>query len=733
MISASVLRELAADLTRPRQVGSAVLAGLVAAVVFVVFCLSVTAAVFSGPLEAYFPRALGLLLFAFCVLGVLIGLGSGFRGAVGGPPIPSVMLLVAIWGTFELEGRVAYATMVITALIGTLGVGAAFLAVGHLRLARYLRFIPYPVAGGFIAGTGGLACLVSLRLMGLDLDPQALAATVAPGAHVDLAIGVVYGVALFVMLKRWKNYLLFPVSFAVVVVLVHLATSLLGVAADEAGVRGLAFSAPEAGGLWPPLGPADFAFIDWAAVAGHLYHLVVLFIVLLACVVIHLGAVEAATDTDQDWNREFTVNGWSNLVVGFGGAPPGCMLAPSTVRNVLFGATSRVTCLVTSLALAACLVGGVDLFRLVPLPLPLVAALLLCLGLQMLEAWLVDTVRRLAWTDYGIILAMFAALVLLGFFQGVAVGMVFTVLVFVLGLSRVDPVESRFTMRDRQSNRTRPVPERAILLAEGSHVQAYRLRGYLFFGSAYPLADQLKASLAAQPPPSCILLDFENVTSFDFSAVNAMVRFIRAADTEGVVVVLSGAPKRLEVVLEAELPPALYANLVREHDEDHALERCEEIVIEKWQSREESEGSSRDALLEQVVDDFARHLDRQVLFEEMLGELEVWLEPREFASGETIVASGEPRDGLQLLRQGRASQFDSNGTRLFELSPGAVIEPRGAFDASPAANATIAVEPCRTLVLAPDVRAKLEHNEPQLMLKLNAYTFTAPDRHSATA
>ena len=163
---------------------------------------------------------------------------------------------------------------------------------------------------------------------------------------------------------------------------------------------------------------------------------------------------------------------------------------------------------------------------------------------------------------------------------------------------------SRFTMRDRQSNRTRPVPERAILLAEGSHVQAYRLRGYL---------------------------------------------------------------------------------------------------------------------------------DRQVLFEEMLGELEVWLEPREFPSGETIVASGEPRDGLQLLRQGRASQFDSNGTRLFELSPGAVIEPRGAFDASPAANATIAVEPCRTLVLAPDVRAKLEHNEPQLILKHNAYTFTAPDRHSATA
>ena len=45
----------------------------------------------------------------------------------------------------------------------------------------------------------------------------------------------------------------------------------------------------------------------------------------------------------------------------------------------------------------------------------------------------------------------------------------------------------------------------------------------------------------------------------------------------------------------------------------------------------------RRRLLEQVVDDFARHLDRQALFEELLEDLEPWLESREFAAGETLV------------------------------------------------------------------------------------------------
>ena len=717
-----LLREMGRDL-RSEKLIPALSCGMITGVQLLVFSVSMAAVVFSGPLSPYLSGGLGIVLFGYCAIGTLVALWSGFRGAVAGAPLPTVMMLVAITTTIDLDGRALFATTVATALIGTMAAGLGFLVIGHLRLARFLRFIPYPVAGGFVAGTGGLACMVALRLMGIGFEPGVPFTSPAPEVALNLGIGIAYGVGLYVLLKFWKSFVVFPASFLVAASVFQLALPVLGVSGEEAQAAGLVFSGTSGGELWPPIGPSDLPYIDWAEFAGQIPNLLILFTITLVCVVMNLGGVEVAANVDLDWNREFRVTGWANAVTGAGGAPPGCLIATTSIRNVLFGATTRLTGLFTALALAACLVAGDALLGL--FPVPLIGGVLLFLGLHMMEAWLIGTVRRLAWTDYLIIVVMFATIVVFGFLEGVAIGMLITTVIFVISLSRMDLLQSRFTMRDRQSNRTRPVPERAILLAEGRSAQAYRLRGYLFFGSAYRLADQLKLSLTGDPPPSCILLDFGNVTSFDFSAVNAMVRFIRAADAEGVVVVLSGASQRLEAALEAELPPAVHANVVSERDEDHALERCEEIVIGKWQLRQESEGRSRDALLEQVVDDFARHLDRQVLFEELVGELEEWLEPREFASGETIVAFGEPSEGLQLLREGRASQFDSSGNRLLQLSPGDVIEPRGAFDASPAANATIAVEPCRTLVLAPNVRVRLERSRPQRMLELYAYLFTA--------
>ena len=724
-----MIRELGRDL-RSEKLVPALSCGMVTGVQLLVFSVSMAAVIFTGPLTPFLAGGVGLVLFGYCAIGTLVALSSEFRGAVAGAPLPSVMMLVAITTTIDLDGRDLYATAVAAALIGTMAAGLGFVLIGHLKLARFLRFIPYPVAGGFVAGTGGLACVVALRLMGVTFDSDELFSSIEPGVALNLGIGLAYGLGLYVLMKIWKSFVIFPASFLAAGAAFQLAMIAFGVSGEEARAAGFVFSGMSGGELWPPIGPSDLPYIEWVELAGQVPNLLILFTITLVCVVMNLGGVEVAANADLDWNREFRVTGWANAVTGLGGAPPGCLIATTSIRNVLFGATTRLTGLFTALALAACLVAGDTLLGF--FPIPLIGGVLLFLGLHMMEAWLIGTLKRLAWADYLIILVMFATIVVFGFLEGVGAGMLITTAIFVISLSRMDVVQHRFTARDRQSNRTRPIPERAILLAEGGRMQAYRLRGHLFFGSAYRLADQLKLSLGADPPPSCILLDFANVTSFDLSAVNAMVRFIRAADAAGVVVVLAGASERLEASLEAELPAAVRARVVSERDEDHALEHCEDIVIEKWQSEHERQAGSRDALLEQVVDDFARHLDRQVLFEEMLEELEEWMEPREFAGGDTIVAAGEPRDGLQLLREGRASQFGSGGTRLAELSPGDVIEPRGAFDPSSAANATIAVERCRTLVLTPDARVRLERSQPRRMLRLYEYVFTADEGASGS-
>ena len=100
--------------------------------------------------------------------------------------------------------------------------------------------------------------------------------------------------------------------------------------------------------------------------------------------------------------------------------------------------------------------------------------------------------------------------------------MLVTATFFAVRLSRVDLVASTFTSRDRRSSKARPLPDQAILSNEGDRVQAFQLRGYIFFGSAYRLVARLRRVLGKEPRPACVLLDFSSVTGFDLSALNSL-------------------------------------------------------------------------------------------------------------------------------------------------------------------------------------------------------------------
>ena len=64
-------------------------------------------------------------------------------------------------------------------------------------------------------------------------------------------------------------------------------------------------------------------------------------------------------------------------------------------------------------------------------------------------------------------------------------------------------------------------------------MRAYRLRGYVIFGNAFPMGDRLAQALSADPAPLCLLLDFAAVSGFDVSAANVIRRSIRAARPPG--------------------------------------------------------------------------------------------------------------------------------------------------------------------------------------------------------
>src|SRR6476620_2497483 len=80
-------------------------------------------------------------------------------GMIGAPQdSPAAVLgltglaIIAQMGDAPAEAK--FITVVVTVILTSVVSGLFFVFVGGFKLSRFVRFIPYPVVGGFVAGTG---------------------------------------------------------------------------------------------------------------------------------------------------------------------------------------------------------------------------------------------------------------------------------------------------------------------------------------------------------------------------------------------------------------------------------------------------------------------------------------------------------------------------------------------------------------------------------------------------
>ena len=720
MTTSSSLRRLAsellADAVSPQAV-PALTTGLASGLGLLVTHIAFGSFIFSGPLASWSSQGIGLMLFGNFAASLIVGLGSSFRGAIAGlsPALVSVMALVG--SSMATEGETLFVTTAVALMLSAVATGLCFALIGWFRLANLVRFIPWPVAGGFVAGIGGVVCRSAMVQMGVDMRWQAIPALLEPSVLWTWVPGAAFGIGLYMGVKRWGNPLITPVSIVLFVAAYHIALAGLGISSHEAQARGLLLRSTIDGNLWPVLQPADLLNVDIAAMAAQLPALLTLVLVALIVVVMNVAGLEMAANQEMDWNREFKACGLASIVAGAGGGTVASLIVPASLRSKLLGASTRITSIIYALVMGGALLLGDGMLELVPIPL--VGGILFFAGLGMLDEGLFRSRKQLPWSEYGIIVLIFVVIVGFGLVEGVAAGMVATLVSFTVRLSRVDPVAAHFTARERSSSKARSVPDRAILLEHGSFILAYQLRGYIFFGSVSTLADQLRQSLRGQSHPACLILDFAATSGFDVSAMNVLARFLRSARAAGVQVVLSSTPKPLMSGLARNLSPADFEAVWVERSADRALERCEDMVIRAWKQNASGAEEQRTSLFDTAADDLQRHLERQARFEALVDELRSWLHQRRYAAGEAIAGPGVRNEGLQLLTAGRASSHEASGTRSRQYSPGDAVWP--VDSSSQAAPSVIADEPCTTMVLTSTARLWLEQHEEQRALHLYQY------------
>ncbi len=673
--------------------------------------------IFSGSLAPYSSQGIGFILFG-CFSGCLIiALIGGFRGAIAGLSPALVVAMVHIGADMHVPGDALFVTTIVALGISAAATGLLCFLVGQYRLTHLVRFIPFPVASGFVGGIGGVVCLTAIAVAGVDLNWRTVPSLIESDVLVQWVPGVVYGLGLYVTLKCWRNPLILPISVALFVGAYQVVLMTLGVSDTEVREMDLLYSSTVAGNLWPPVQLQDLLRTDWSAILGQIPNLLALALVAVICIVMALSGLEVALNEDLDWDQEFRAAGSASVFGGIGGGTFICMIVPASFRSKQFGATSRLTGVICALVIGGALFFGDAALDFVPTSL--LIGILLFAGLGMIDEGLIRTYRRMPWSEFSIVLIIVIVIITLGLIEGVAVGILATLVIFALRLARIDPVASEFNAQSHSSKALRSPPDQSILRQHGDRIQGFRLRGYLFFGSASSLADRLVRAIEDDVTPSCLILDFTTVSGFDYSAVSVLGRFVQNAQKQSVSIMLSSASPSFSEGIRRNVPRATYTGLLTAKNEDQALEVCENELIDAWRSTARDSHEERGELLDRSAEEIERYLDKQIVFEELIAELQIDSITEDYGAGEDISPADDGE--IQFLLRGRATAYDKNNVRVMQCQVGDVIWP--VSTAHPNAERIVADVALRTARLSPTKLQLLEEHDSALALAVYRYLY----------
>ena len=624
-----LLSELYDDIRSAARLRLALFAALFLGGLALIDSLALSSVIFAGPLSPFVLNGTSMLLLGHIACFLVVALMSSHRGMVAIPQEAPAAVLATVGVTLTevmagASDTSRFMTMVVLLILANVTTGICLLLLGRYRIVRLLRLIPYPVTAGFLAGTGCILCVLALSVMsGLPPELRVLPQFFEPGMLWRWGPGAVFGVGLWLLMKsRWGGPRVLATSFALAVVIYHLGLAASGISAEEARQAGLLLSGVPDHSLWSPFAAGDLALADWRTVAALAPSVLPVILVTILSLSIYVSGIELDAGVELDTDREFRVAGVTGLVAAASGTVPGFQSLGYTSICHRLGADARLTGVAAAVVVMLGASFGFGLLG--AIPVPLAAAVLLFVGIDLLETWLIGVRKRVDRTEYGIVLLTCVTATAVGCNAGVGVGLLATTALVVVRLCGRQVVEAELTGRDLHSRKNRSIPDRALLLERGEQTRAYRLSGYFFFGNAHRLTSRIRQRLIDAPSTACILLDFSSVSSFDVSAVNAIAGLARSTHAKGCRLVLAATTHSFANHLRRNLPAAVRDTLVFELDLDRGLERCENTLLAAAALEDGNDRAARARLLESVVDDLLRHLDSRIAFEEMVSQLEPW-------------------------------------------------------------------------------------------------------------
>jgi len=405
-------------------------------------------------------------------------------------------------------------------------VGIVMIAAGLFRLGGIANLLSLPVTVGFLAGIS-VHILVSQMpgVLGLPAPGGPMLERIAALARqvgdtnvftVCIGLGVLAVVALCEKVSaRIPGALIGLVAATIAVIAGHLESKGVNVVGTVSGTP----PAPAIPGI---------ALEQWA-------RLIPLSLLISIVVMVQTAATTRSFPSDPDKpadvDRDFLGAGAGSLLAGLFGAFPVDASPPRTGIVAETGGQTQLSGLVAAAIVLALLLFGATLLQHVPDAA--LGGVLLFVALRIIRFGQIVTVFRESKPEFLLIVATAAAIIVLPIEQGVAIGIVLSLLHGIWSTTR-----ARLVVFDR-------VPGTTIWWPAHPQIRGERVAGVVVVGLHAPLsflnaasfrADVLRVLQKEHPAPRLLVLEASGVAEIDFTAAQDLRELFTECRTQGVTV-----------------------------------------------------------------------------------------------------------------------------------------------------------------------------------------------------
>ncbi len=455
-------------------------------------------------------------LYTAFILGLITSLIGGKPGMISGATGAVAVVLVGL--SLEastmlqaqgLSGEELALGVLHYILLATILAGIIQIAVGLLKLGKFIRLVPQPAMYGFVNGLAIVIATAQFKFF--------------EGQGASMYILVLATMLIMYFLPKFTKAV--P-SGLVAIVVITLGVYFSGV--DTLLVGDLTDLSQFAGQLPSFVIPQNILSLD--AIIMVLPYAVIIALVGLIESLLTLSVLDEMSGTRGSANKECIAQGTGNITCGFFGGMAGCAMIGQSIINYTSGGLGRLSSFVAAVGLLILVISMTDVLNVIPVAV--LVGIMFMVSIGTFEWSSFSHIKHMPKTDAFVMVVVTIITVVEDLAVAVIAGVIISALAFAWKHARIYA--------------------RSHTEADGTKV--YELDGPLFFGSATTFADNFDV----KNDPQKVVIDFKNARVMDSSGVEAIDAITKKYEDAGKSLLLRHLSADCKAILKKAGPHCSY-------------------------------------------------------------------------------------------------------------------------------------------------------------------------------